>query len=60
MRFTFEYCPWSAWFGYWRGGGGVSDMGDYVFWVFRIQITIFIKSNKYKPKKLFTWKETDR
>ena len=61
MRLTFEYTPYSEWFGYWKSNGGIVDeLGNHVIWVFRIQISIYFKGNKYYPKKMFTWKETDK
>lgn len=52
MRITFNFAPYSGFFKYWspRGSHQIRDLGDHVFFICGLQITIFKKDNPWKPK----------
>lgn len=43
MKVKFEYQPYHAWFGYCKMPPTLRDLGDHVFFVFKLQITVWVK-----------------
>jgi hypothetical protein len=44
LRFKTEYQKYHPWFGFWssKKTPQIRDLGDYVIWVFKLQITIWV------------------
>lgn len=45
MKFKFEYQKYHPWFGFWsaKKTPALRDLGDYVLWIGKVQVTIWIK-----------------
>lgn len=43
MKIKFEYQKYHAWFGYCKIPEKVRDFGDHIFFVFKLQITVWVK-----------------
>jgi hypothetical protein len=44
LRFKTEYQKYHPWFGFWssKKTPQIRDLGDYVIWIFKLQITIWV------------------
>lgn len=43
MKLKFEYQKYHPLFGYCKMTPQTRDLGDYIFWVFKVQVTLWVK-----------------